>query len=90
MRTKEDFIKRLREDGLYKDALSKAKNDKERAEVSRLVEGMVGQFAELLGPIIARAESDPVFVEELKRALVEGEQVVNDSEPATSGSLSDQ
>lgn len=88
MKTKEDFINRLREDGLYKDALSKAKDDKERDEVARVVEGMVSKFAELLCPIISRAETDPIFVEQLKKAIVDGEQVVNSNDPM-SGSLGD-
>ena len=86
MKTREDFIKKLREDGLYKQALAKAKDDKERAAIARIVENMVGTFADVLAPAIARAEKDPVFVEQLKRALVEGEQVVTAVEPEVSGS----
>lgn len=85
--TREDFIKRLREDSLYKQALAKAKDDKERAAIAALVEGMVGDFAEKLGPIAERVQHDPAFAEQLKRAVVEGKQVLTDNEPVPSGSL---
>lgn len=86
MRTKADFIKRLREDDLYKQALAKAKDDNERAAIARIVEGMVGNFADKLGPVIERAQNDPVYAEQLKRALVGDQQVLTDIEPEVSGS----
>lgn len=86
MTTRDDFIKRLRDDDLFKKALSKAKDDKERAAISRIVEDMVGSFADVLGPALTRAQHDPVFVEQLKRALVGGERVVTAVEPEVSGS----
>lgn len=86
MTTKDDFIKKLHEDSLFKQALAKAKTPEERAAITRIVENMVGNFAAVLAPAIDRAKTDPVFVEQLKRALVGGEQVVTAVEPETSGS----
>lgn len=86
MGDRDDIIKRLRDDSLYKMALAKAKDDKERAQIAAIVEGMVGDFAARLGPITKRVQEDPVFAEQLRRAVVEGEQVLTDIEPVPSGS----
>lgn len=86
MKTKEDFINKLRSDDMFKYALSQAKTDKERAEIASVVEGVVSKFADVLVQVVVQAETDPDFVEELKRALLEGEQVITDSELVTSGS----
>ena len=86
MTTRDDFIKKLHEDSLFKQALAKAKDAKEREAITRIVENMVGSFANVLAPAIDRAKNDPVFVEQLKRALVGGEQVVTAVEPEVSGS----
>lgn len=86
MSDRDEYIKRLREDSLFKMALAKAKDDKERAAISAIVEAMVGDFAEKLGPITKRVQQDPVFAEQLKRAVVGDQQVLTDIEAAPSGS----
>lgn len=86
MSDRDDYIKRLREDSLFKMALAKAKDDKERAAIAAIVEAMVGDFADKLGPITQRVQQDPVFAEQLKRAVVGDQQVLTDIEAAPSGS----
>jgi hypothetical protein len=87
MKTREDFIKRLREDPSYREALGRARNAEERKAISRLVEEFVGNFAEVLAPAIAQAESDPDFAAKLGRALVEKQDVLSkQSQAPVSGS----
>jgi hypothetical protein len=83
---KEDFLKTLRNDPLYQSALKSAKTDEERKRVIAITEDFVGQFADVLGPLINRAENDPVFREQMKRSLVEDEGVITDVESVASGS----
>lgn len=86
MRTKEDFIKRLRSDPLYQSALKAAKTDEERRRIIATTEAFVGQFAGVLAPLIQRAEVDPAFRVQLQRSLVMGKEVVSQVEPVPSGS----
>lgn len=83
---KEDILKALRADPLYQSALKAAKTDEERRRVIATTEGFVGQFADVLVPLIQRAEADPAFRTQLQRSLVTGEEVVSDVEPIASGS----
>lgn len=83
---KEDILKALRADPLYQSALKSAKTDEERRRVIAVTEGFVGQFADVLAPLIQRAEADPAFRTQLQRSLVTGEEVVSDVEPIASGS----
>lgn len=86
MRSKEDFLKRLRSDPLFQSALKAAKTPEERRRVIAITEAFVGQFAEVLAPMIQKAESDPSYRDLLRRSLVAGEEVVTDQETAASGS----
>jgi hypothetical protein len=86
MKTREDFIKSLRENPQYREALGRARNVEERKAISRIVEGFVGSFAGVLGPAIEQAEQDPTFAAKLGRALVEKQDVLNKSQQPTSGS----
>lgn len=86
MKTREDVLKQLRSDPLYKSALKAAKTDEERRRIIATTEAFVGQFADALLPIINKAESDPLFREQLQRSLVSGEDVVSQVEPVPSGS----
>lgn len=83
MQNKEDFIAALRSDELYKRALARAKDDRERAAISHIVETMVGNFAQVLVPALVAAKNDPAFVEQLKRALAGASQVVSSEEVPT-------
>lgn len=86
MKTRADFLKRLHEDEAYKGALAGARSDAERARVAQVVEGFVGSFADILGPLIVRAQQDPEFAKQLAKALSEGQRVVT-GEQSTSGSI---
>ena len=85
-RNKKEFLKKLYESDKYKNALSRARTDEERRALAGLASEFVAGFADILGPIIERASRDPVFAEQLGRAVVERQGVVTDSAPVTSGS----
>lgn len=85
MRTKSDFIKRLRQSPTFKAALAAAKTPEEKATVAAAAEEFVSSFAEILAPLIERAQNDPEFAAQLGRQLAEQHGVVT-SEPAKSGS----
>lgn len=87
MKNRKDFLKRLYESDKYKQALSRARNDEERRAVVGLLTEFVGNFADVLGPIIDRAQKDPAFAYKLGQAVVERQQVVTDNEPAVTGSM---
>lgn len=86
MKTREDVIKQLRADPLYKSALKAAKTPEERRRIIATTESFVGQFADALLPLIQRASTDPLFREQLQRSLVANEDVVSLAEPDRSGS----
>jgi len=88
MKTRDEFLKRLREDPAYREALGRAQNAGERKTIQKLVEGFVAPFADILGPAIERAENDPEFAAKLGQALVEKQSVLsNQSQTPTSGSI---
>lgn len=86
MKTREDFIKSLKENPQYREALGRARNAEERKAISRIVEGFVSSFADVLGPAIEQAEKDPTFAAKLGKALVEKQDVLNTSPQPVSGS----
>ena len=85
MRSRQDFIKMLRSSPNYRAALGKARNSEERKLVSAVVEEFVGNFGELLGPLIERAQQDPAFAQQLGKALINDNDVLSTDGP-TSGS----
>jgi len=86
MKTRKDFIDGLHENEQFKRAMSMARTPAEKKMVADMVEGFVAGFADVLGPLIARAENDPVFAEQLGRSIIANKDVVSSNEPATSGS----
>jgi hypothetical protein len=86
-RTKQDFLKRLYESDRYKQALAAARTPEERARLAGLVTEFVGSFADVLAPLIDRAQRDPAFAQQLGRAVMERQRVVTSSGPARSGSV---
>lgn len=86
MRKRSDFIQRLHQSEKFKHALAQAKDDKERAAIRAATEQFVSAFADVLGPLIERAEQDPEFARQLGQALVERQSVVTTSDPVKSGS----
>lgn len=86
MRNRNDFMKRLHEAERFKQALATARTDAEREAIKTFVEEFVGRFANVLAPMIDRAEKDPDFARQLGKALVEGKGVLSTSELVTSGS----
>lgn len=86
MRNRAEFLKRLHESDKFKDAMGRARTDEERQKVQAAVDAFVGSFADVLGPLIERAQSDPEFAQQLGRVLAERQQVVTTSDPPKSGS----
>ena len=87
MKTREDFVKRLREDPRYREALGRARTVAERKAISELVESFVGSAGAILGPIIEQSQNDPEFASQLARALLEKQGVLSKSQPVASGSI---
>lgn len=86
MSHRENFLKALREDPRYREALGRARTPQERKAIQHLVEGLVGGIGDVVAPAIERAKVDPAFATRLARALAEGKDVLSNSETATSGS----
>jgi hypothetical protein len=86
MHTRLEFLQRLRSSEKYALALKSARTDAERAAIAATVEEFVGSFAEVLGPLIARSQSDPEFARQLNEVLNERQHVVTGG-PTTSGSM---
>ena len=86
MKSREDFLKKLRSDPLYQNALKAAKTPEEKKRIIATTEAFVSQFADVLAPLIQRAETDPLFREQMQRSIAEGDAVVTDVELETSGS----
>ena len=83
----DDFVKRLREDTQYKEAMGRARSPAERKMIAKFVEGFVGSVGAILGPAIEQARTDPEFAERLRKALNEGKDVLTDEGTEVSGSL---
>lgn len=89
MKSREDLVKRLKEDPRYREALGRARNPAERKAIASLVESLVGEAGAILGPIAERVESDPEFREQLAKALNDRQGVVSQQSPTpVSGSNS--
>jgi len=86
MKNRQDFIKHLRQSDKFKAALSAARTPEERAQVKALTEEFVGGFADVLGPIIERAQNDPEFAQQLGRSLAGQQIVLSTSDSVISGS----
>lgn len=86
MHNGDDFIKRLREDKQYREALGRCKTPAERKAVATFVETFVGTVGNIMGPVIERAEQDPEFAKRLAMALAEHKPVLSNSQTPTSGS----
>ena len=83
MKTRDDFLQRLREDPAYRAALGQAKSAAERKAISSLVEEFVGSAAEILLPALDRAKNDPEFARQLAKALTEHQSVVSKQSPVS-------
>ena len=70
MITKSDFLTRLHNDEMYKEALSQL-DDTKRVQVSQFVEAMVTNFASVLAPLNARASADSEFAKSVAKEIVE-------------------
>ena len=87
MKTREDFIKQLRQSSNFKAALSAARTPEERAQIKALTEEFVQSFADVLGPLIERTQEDPEFAHQLERSLAEKQIVFSSTDPNVSGSM---
>jgi len=61
MTTRDNMLKRLRDDDLYKESLAKAKDGSERQAMAALVEAFVGAFADAIDGIAAQVEGGALF-----------------------------
>lgn len=80
MLSKEDLIKKLRADPMYREALRMARNDAERRRIIATAEGFLATFVESLSPVINRAQNDPKFATQLQEAIKSGAPVVRESD----------
>jgi hypothetical protein len=85
---KDEYLKRLREDPRYREALGRARTPEERKAISSLVEDFVGSAADILLPALDRVKNDPEFAKQLAKALHERQGVVKQSTTPVSGSNS--
>jgi len=76
-------IDNLRNDELYKDALSKARTNKEREFISGYVESMINSFVSAIEPLIERAQDDPEIAARLAEAFKAGSSVLNSNGPVS-------
>lgn len=88
MLSKEDLIKKLRANPLYRDALKMARNDAERRRIIAVTEGFLTEFVTNINPVFGHAQTNPKFATKLQEALKSGAQVVKESDgtPIASGS----
>jgi hypothetical protein len=82
VRKKEDYVRRLREDPLYKVALARAENEEQAESIKKLTEAFVLRFGKAIEGLIDRVENEPGFKEKLRKAMIQRGKVV------TSGSKS--
>ncbi len=59
MKSKEELLKMLREDAMYKKSLAMATSDEERKQIETVVEGFVSRFAGALLPALQKSKSEP-------------------------------
>jgi len=85
MKKNVDFLKKLRDDPMYREALKSAKTDEERRRVIAVTEAFVSQFASVLEPLIDKVQSDPKFAEQLRQSL-KGEDEIVSSKATPTGS----
>lgn len=82
--TKEELIKRLRADPLYRDALKMAQTDAERRRIIATTEGFLASFVESMSPIASQIGQDPQMAAQLQDAIMTGVVVKeNDGKPMT-------
>lgn len=76
LRDKKEFLRRLYESPAYRRALDAAPDDVSRRRVAAFATEFVSSFADVIAPMVARAQSDSAFVHELNMALVERRDIV--------------
>lgn len=80
MLTKEQLLKRLRDDPMYLSALKMAKTDSDRRRIIATAEGFLGSFFDAMSPITGRIANDPKMSADLKEAVNSGKRVVRESD----------
>lgn len=75
MFTKEELIRRLRTDPMYRDALKMARTDAERRRIIATAEGFLSSFVETMIPVAAKIKQDPDLAAQLQEAVRTGEVV---------------
>ncbi len=76
MLTKQDLIKRLRNDPMYRDALKLAKTDEERRRIMATAEGFLSGFIDSLLPLANKIAQDPEFASQLQDSVRRGIEVI--------------
>lgn len=83
MLSKDDLIKKLRANPMYREALRMARNDDERRRIIATTEGFLSSFVDSFSPIVNRAGNDPAFASQLQEAMKSGAKVVRESDGST-------
>lgn len=82
MITKEELLKRLRNDPTYRDALKMAKTGEERQRVIAVAEGFLSQFFDSVSPIASHIKQDPAATTQLVEALNGNAPLIRESDGA--------
>jgi hypothetical protein len=78
--TKEELIKRLRNDPMYVTALKMARTDEERKKIIATTEGFLANFIDSLSPVFKQVSNDKNLTSHLQKVLNHNEQVVKESD----------
>jgi hypothetical protein len=80
MLSKEELIKRLRRDPMYREALKMAPTDAERRRIIATCEGFISNFVDSLVPGIGKINASPNLTAQLQEALKHGAHVIKESD----------
>ena len=86
--SKEELLKRFRDDPEVAAVLKKAPNALDAAKALKTVEYMLGTLYEAIVPAMAQMKQDPAAVTKISEALKSGEGIIKESDgsPINSGS----
>jgi len=80
MLTKEELIKRLRNDPMYVAALKMARTDEERRKIIATTEGFLSNIVDSLSPAFRQISNDKNLASHLRKVLNPNELVVKESD----------
>lgn len=80
MFNKDEILKKMRNDPLFRKALKIAPTEEDRKRVIAASESMITIFMEAFSPVANKITNDPNFIHELRRSIVEDTQIVKESD----------